>query len=39
VAQHAPPKDTGSRADPQVALTNLLAALANAGLIVDNTTP
>ena len=39
VAQHAPPKVTGSRADPQAALKNLLAALANAGLIVDQTTP
>jgi hypothetical protein len=37
VAQHAPPKVTGSRADPQAVLKNLLAALANAGIIVDQT--
>jgi hypothetical protein len=37
VAQHAPPKVTGSRADPQAALMNLLTALANAGFIVDQT--
>jgi hypothetical protein len=37
VTQHAPPKVTGSRADPQAALKNLLTALANAGLIVDQT--
>jgi hypothetical protein len=39
VAQHAPPKVTGSRSDPQAALKNLLAALASAGLIVDSSTP
>jgi hypothetical protein len=37
VAQHAPPKITGSRSDPQAVLKNLLATLANAGLIVDQT--
>lgn len=37
VAQHSPPKVTGSRTDPQGALKNLLTALANAGLIVDQT--
>ena len=37
VAQHAAPKVTGSRADPQAALKNLLAALADAGFIVDQT--
>jgi hypothetical protein len=31
-------ESTGSRADPQAALKNLLAALANAVLVVDNTT-
>jgi hypothetical protein len=39
VIQHAPPKVTGSRADPQAALKNLLVALASAGLLVDNTVP
>jgi hypothetical protein len=37
LAQHSPPKVTGSRSDVQGALKNLLAALANAGFIVDQT--
>lgn len=37
VAQHVPPKVTGSRADPQAALKSLLGALANAGIVVDQT--